>query len=478
MIEKSAPSPFLQVAPPGVRQAGPSPSAVMPPAVREPADSVDLDPGAGLTAGKRAALVGLGLLSLAGPAWAGTGGAIAPAAAPVASQARFMEPATAAPPAGPLKLRRSNDIVVRGAEAGPADTTATGLKPGPGARSGLKLDADTTGLALDADTTGLKLDPSKVGADTTGAKPASDSTFSRAKRTEFLGAPSRDGSRTEIQYINDSFKDPFHWASDRDRNPVHDRTDDNGWTSEIRIDHIRTQGDRQDVTSGRFTMLTERGSWVPGPDYGGRRQDIAEIAHQRNFRIPVDERTDIHYGVGGGVQLVGPMGGRHIQEFWHEHAPFGGRLGEEEGLQYNYTTNHVSVSPMVTGGVGVFRRLDADGRWEARSTLQATLPVFGNSLGAVRAELGMRGYPGERWTVDAGVNVTGVYTNGSALDFVDTNGVRPGFHVSAEYRLTDHITPFARMDFGGLRDEPVYSIGVSINFGGKGEKARLDPLWR
>lgn len=437
MIQKAVSNPLVQAAPPG-RVAPSRSQEPVAPALPVADDTVEIEEPSGLTPGRRAALLGLGLLSLAGPAWAGGTGAIGAAAAPAVSQVQVLETGLRAPaPAGPLRL---------GSWTG--DTTAA---------------PDTAGT------------PS---ADTTGTRPAAGTATER-KRVDFQGAPSRDGSRLEFHMINDSFNDPLGIASPRNSVPNGINTDDNGWTAEVRLDHVKTEGDRQQVTSGRLMMVTERGSWDPTPDYGGRRQDIVEIAHQRNFRVPLGERTDLHYGIGGGVQLVGPLGGEALQEGFHKYAPFGGRLGPEEGLQSHYTTGSVSVSPMVTGGVGVFQRLDEAGRFQARATLQGTLPLGPQSLGAVRAELGMRAWPTQRLTLEAGVNLTGVYTTGRALDFMKADGVRPGGYASVDYQVTDHIRPFVRMDFGGLRDEPVYSVGVSINFGGgRGEKARLDPLWR
>lgn len=366
-------------------------------------DEVELGAPRPLSFGSRALLGAMGMLSLAGPAWAGAGGAVAAAAAPVASQARVLESPVPKPPPGPLKLAPRDSV--------PAPRTA------------------------------------------------------------------RDGDRIDFGYTNDSFKDSMGLAGDRDKQPGTPYTDDNGWTAEIRGDWVRTRGDEQSVLSGRLQMVTERGSWDPGPGYGGRRQDIVEVAYQKNFRQALGERTSLHYGYGGGLQAVGPLGGRAIQEGWHRNAPFGGRIGEAEGLQYHYTTDHVTVSPLATGGVGLVQQLDHEGGWEARTTLQAGLPL-GPGLGVVRAEAGLRAYPTSRLTVDAGVNVTGAYTNGRALDFMDLGGVRPGAHAAMEYQLTDHFRPYARVDFGGLRDEPVYTIGVSFSFGGRAEKARLDPLWR
>lgn len=386
------PSSLAQAAPPGARAA--LPPAAPPPALQVQ-DDVEIRESAGPSVAGRALLGAMGLLALAGPAWAGTPGPVAAASAPVAVQSRVLPDSTPQPPpSGPLKL------------------------------------------------------------------------------------PSRDGTRFDFAYVNDSFKDPWGVAGQRDRQPGTQYTDDNGWTAEVRGDWIRTLGDQQTVVSGRLQMLTERGSWEPGAEYGGRRTDIVELAWQRNQRQALDGRTSLHYGYGGGVQAVGPLGGRGVQEAWHRHAPFGGRIGEEEGLQYNYTTERPTFAPLVTGGVGVVRQLDAQGEWEARGTLQGAVPL-GQGLGVVRAEAGLRGYPSARLSVDAGVNVTGAYTTGRALDFMEIDGVRPGAHAALEYRLTEHVRPFARVDFGGVRDEPVYTVGFSIPFGGGGgERARLDPLWR
>lgn len=363
------------------------------------------EPSPGLTWGSRVALAGLGLVSLAGPAFAGAGplGAAASAATrPVPSQS--VEVPTR-PPA-PLSLGPQ-------APAPPA--------PAP-------------------------KDTSEVGV------------------------------RVEGHFINDSFRDFLGTGRARDYRPGTHDGDDNGWTHESRISAVRTDGDRQTVTGLRLQMVTERGSWEPVPGYGARRTDIWEVVHQRNFREHLDERTELLYGGGLGVQAVGDLGGRHIQEWFHDNIS-GGRIGEAGGLQTNYSTNSPTFSPLVTGGVALRHRLDDQGEWHLKNSLEGALPL-GPGLAAIRAGSALEYRPVDRLTFEVGAGVTGSWDQGPALNFIDAGGVRPGAWAGAEYRLTRNASVFGRIDAGGIRDEPVYRMGLTIHFGGgKAEKAWLEPLW-
>lgn len=87
-----------------------------------------------------------------------------------------------------------------------------------------------------------------------------------------------------------------------------------------------------------------------------------------------------------------------------------------------------------------------------------------------------------RTTGDAQTVSSGRYamvTERGSWSVIEADGVTPGGYAQVEYRLTEHVTPFARLDVGGVRDEPVYRVGVSISFGGeRAERPWLDPLWK
>lgn len=393
-----------RMAPPGARLASARPSAAAPPKVEDRFEASESS--SALTWGKRVALAGLGMVALAGPAFAGAGpvGAAASAATrPAMSQTVEARPAAPAP------------LPALAASQAEADTVPARQEP-------------------------------------------------------------EVGTRIEGHFVNDSYRDFLGVARERDVKPGTDDGDDNGWTHESRISVIRTEGDRQSVTTGRLQMVTERGSWEPEPGYGARRTDIWEFTHQHNFREHLDDRTDLLYGVGGGVQAVGPLGGRHIQEWFHDNIS-GGRIGAEQGLQTNYSTDHATFAPLVTGGVALRHRLDSDGEWHLKNSLEGALPL-GPGLANIRAGSALEYRPNSRLTLDLGVGATASWDHGPALNFIDTDGVRPVAWAGAEYRLTDNISAFGRMDTGGIRDEPVYRMGITIHFGGgKAERAWLEPSW-
>lgn len=431
---------LLHAAPPGARPAV-APAATSASAPAAPDDRVEVTTGTApaLTWGKRLALAGLGVLSVAGPAFAGSGpvgAAASTAAAP--SLSRTVE----RPPAPRPRLRL-------GADTTPALTLGQLGVPGPG--TGLQPPPPVPQPVQGPDRPEIRFD---------------------------LDDP-RIGHRFEGSSINDSFKDHLGIVPDRHRQPGTDHGDDNGWTAEVRLDAVRTQGDRQNVTSGRFSMVTERGSWNPSPDYGGYRTDIGEFAHQWNFRDKVDSRTDFVYGAGIGVQSVGELNGRQAQEWFHGVWPNGGRIGAEQGLQQNYLTSSPTFAPMVTGGAGF--RYQLDDQWLAKTSVEGALPL-GPGLANVRATAGLEFRPADRIHLEGGVGVMGSWAQGEARDalrFIDAEGVRPMAYVHGEYRLFDNVSAFGRIDNGGIRNEPVYRIGITIHFGGqKAERAWLDPLWK
>ncbi|HXE73674.1 MAG TPA: hypothetical protein VNO81_13515, partial [Candidatus Nitrosotenuis sp.] len=282
--------------------------------------------------GRTALLVGLGVAALAGPAWA-SGPAVA------------QEP----PP--------------------PSVSTPT---PAPPAPSRFSLCPDP---AHDRDSTQVQ----PRGDDEISTSSASDRPIGQAPQ----------GSRLEVHLVNDSFKDPLNLFGSSHKQPGTSNQDDDGFTAEARIDYSCTRGDRQWVLSARGQILTERGAWERGPDYQGRRADILDLTYQVNRRqsLSEDGRTVLSYGAGGGLQLVGDLGGREVQEFVHRYGPFGGRLAED-GLQYNYTSQDVTVTPVVTGGVKGLRALDDEARLNIKGELGAFMPL-GPGLGAVQAVAGV-----------------------------------------------------------------------------------------
>lgn len=248
--------------------------------------------------------------------------------------------------------------------------------------------------------------------------------------------------------------------------------DDDGWTAELRLDLTRTRGNTQDVISGRYSMLTEQDAWNPGPNYGDRRTDLGELSYQRNTRHTVNDRLDIITGIGGGLQATGNLGGLRVQEGFHIHGGFGGRTGE--ALQRVYSTDHIDYAPLVTGGIGADLRLNEAGTATLRGSVQTNL-ALGPGISSARSELGLELQPREWLTLEGGAKLDAVYATSNAYDFAHVNGVRPGYYAQAEARILGNVRGFARVEDGGFRDEPVYTIGFRV---GLGSRPWLDPSGR
>lgn len=289
--------------------------------------------------------------------------------------------------------------------------------------------------------------------------------------TSLRDSLTRPEYRFTYSHANDSvpgFLEPIVPANDRV--PGQTRADDDGWTAELRLEAVRTEGDQQWVVASRYSMLTQRGAWEPkAPDYASLRTDLLEIGVQRNWKESLGPRTDLVYGLGGGVQSLGPLGGHWVQQSFHIHGGFGGRLDPQ--LQHNYSTSSATIYPVVTAGAGVYHRLNDE--WTARGTAATTVPL-GPGFSTARLETGLEYRPWSRVTFEGGVNVSGVYSNHRALDFMDVNGVRPGAYLGAGYRVTRGLNAFARVETNGVRSEPVYLIGFTI---GGGPRPWLNPLW-
>ena len=205
----------------------------------------------------------------------------------------------------------------------------------------------------------------------------------------------------------------------RDQRPGGTDADDDGWTAGLFAEATRTQGDRQDVFSMHYDLLTQRGAWTNPPGYNAWRTDLFEISAQQNHRVALDGegRDHLLYGAGVGLQAVGPMGGENLQEWFHGLGRFGGRLGPSEGLQNHYTSHGVTFAPMVTGAVGVSHALDAARDYNVKASLSASLPL-GPGMAVARGEINLKMYPATWFTAEAGVHVDAVHSQGSALEFM------------------------------------------------------------
>lgn len=257
-----------------------------------------------------------------------------------------------------------------------------------------------------------------------------------------------------------------------DKVPGESGADDDGWTSELRFDITRTQGDEQWVLGGRHAMLTQQGAWLPTEDYSGLRTDLAEIALQKNWRTQLNDKLELTYGLGGGLQASGPLGGHGLQEWFHYNGGFGGRVGDD--LQSNYSTSSIDFAPILTGGVGAKYDLTDNGKLFAKGTLQGTA-ALGPGFSTVRSQVGLLYQPTPKFSLEAGAKLDASYATSNAYDFYDTDGLRPGYYTQANLDLFKNVRAFGRIQDGGFRDEPVFTIGFTI---GGGSRPWLDPIGR
>lgn len=264
---------------------------------------------------------------------------------------------------------------------------------------------------------------------------------------------------------NDSMPGWLEWVPTNaaNRMPGSRQFDDNGWTAEVRLQVTRTQGDDQWTGGLRYSMLTQRGSWEPAsPDYQGYRTDLGELVLQRNQRVELGNGSTLYYGLGGGLQSIGDLGGHTVQEQFHLRGGFGGRTGG--ALQsVNTTPGQATLTPLVTAGV----RLDQPLRfqdWSLRSSLYSSL-ALGQGMSSVQGQLGLNFQPNSRLQMEGGVMAAGVYSNHPAMNFMHPNGVRPGAYVESSYQVSKHVRAFGRVQTGGIQGEPVYMVGFAIGAG-------------
>lgn len=304
------------------------------------------------------------------------------------------------------------------------------------------------------------------------------------ERKPLFDLPSaRPAWRFDLETTNDTYPTVLGLTPHRYLDPANPGfTDDDGFTAGFGVRLTRTEGNTQTVTQARFDLVTEKGGWPPyTPTYGSRRTDLLDVAVQQNFRNKLNDRTEVYYGIGGGVQAIGPMDGQKVQEWWHE-AGMGQRRGD--ALQHNYTTTSVSVSPVITGGVGARHQLDSAGAYHLVGAVEANAPL-GPGFGAVRAKVGVEARPVSWVSLEGGVTATSVWSNHSAMDFApNKSAVRPGAWVSATFNPKGTVQPYLWAETGGVRGEPQYGIGISISFGGGSSRANqpdtpwLSPTWR
>ena len=273
-----------------------------------------------------------------------------------------------------------------------------------------------------------------------------------------------------FSHTNDSLPFDTGLLQDHEKIPGTENADDDGWTAELRFNLTRTEGDEQWVLGGRHAMVTQQGAWIPTADYEGLRTDVGEIALQKNFKVELNDRTELTYGLGGGLQGTGNLGGRQLQEWWHYNGGFGGRVGTD--LQGTYSTNGVEIAPILTGGAGLSYDLNDSGSLKALGQVQGTF-ALGNGLSTVRSQAGIEYSPFSRVSLEAGFKADASKATARGLEFYDTDGVRTGAYGQINVEAIKGVSLFTRFEDGGFRNEPVFSIGFKI---GGGSKPWLNPV--
>lgn len=245
--------------------------------------------------------------------------------------------------------------------------------------------------------------------------------------------------------------------------------DDDGWTAEVQLLGNVRRGNTEWVGGARLATITQPGSREPfGPDYRGLRTDLGEVIVQRNQRTSLSSELTLDYGVGGGLQAIGNVGGEDMQRWWHNAGIVGGRTGTDlQGTQMNEGRG---VMPVLTGGAKLTRSVNP--YLDLIGSGQATLPV-GRGLGVAGLRAGIGTHLGPL-DLEAGGKLDAVWTDAPEFEFHDPSGVRGGWYGRAEYGIGERAGLFAQLETGGIRNEPVLTMGFRIGLGGK---PLLNPFW-
>lgn len=245
--------------------------------------------------------------------------------------------------------------------------------------------------------------------------------------------------------------------------------DDDGWTSELRLETTLTRPTRETFVGARLNIVTETGSWLAGnTGYQARRTDVGELVVQESFRKELSGGQTLDFGVGGGVQAFGNLGGESVQRWWHELGTFGGRTGE--ALQGNQVSENTRIVPIATAGINLTTA--STHGLSLTAGAQTTIP-FGSGLGYAGAKAGLKGDFGPL-DVEVGGKLDAAWNMAPELDFHNPAGVRPGAYVRTEVQAGKVGGVFGKVEVGGVRQEPIFTVGLKI---GLGNQARLNPFW-
>jgi len=275
---------------------------------------------------------------------------------------------------------------------------------------------------------------------------------------------------TEFSFVNDNMPTAMTnlLGGPEHKTPDGNYFDDDGWTAELRLETNFQKGNSEVFVGGRLMMATETGSYDPAnTEYTGKRTDVAEVLVQFNERQQLADATTLDFGLGGGLQGVGQLGGESVQRWWHEDGFLGGRTGTN--LQGDQTNDSFRVIPVVTAQGKLTQDLSAN--FKAQLSGQAIVPV-GRGLGNVGLKAGVEGNWGPV-SMEVGGKLDGSWSRAPELDFMNVDGVRPGLYTRLEVEANNLGRIYTQVETGGLRNEPILSVGIRI---GGGSGARLSPF--
>jgi len=223
----------------------------------------------------------------------------------------------------------------------------------------------------------------------------------------------------------------------------------------------------QIITSTWYEMLTQDGAQEkPWQD---RRADVLNNILQVNGRFDLGRGWSVFAGIGAGLQTVGNLNGRALQQWRYREGGFGGRqLGH--GLQDDYGEMRGSMTlPAASIGVRLGKRAGDDERWHVLGSGGYSALIAMGRTGMSVGQLDLSGRAGHGKIADlwASVFLSGGYINDNYLSFAPIEHGAFGYDVGVSLNLLRNfrvpICPYVTVQSNGsgLADT-TYTIGFMI----------------
>ncbi len=282
-----------------------------------------------------------------------------------------------------------------------------------------------------------------------------------------------------LDYENDRMPGKLiNLVPDGQRNPGNKAVaDDDGYTGGARATATRTNGNRQLVVVGDFKVLTEDGA-MENLAAHPHREDVALLAAQLNTKKALGEKTVLYWGVGGGLEVVGDLGGLRAQNHIHQSTGIG---RSPDRLQNQYTTG-TEVKPVVTAGVGVEHSLYRGQAFQlvGGAEVDATVALGSNALSTLAGRTGLELRLLDIGTVSANVTARRDHGSGQAFAFMPLDRTYLGTELRMDLDglakrigLGVNVTPVVTVrKGGGIGGETTFTMGVVI---GSGNRPWLQP---